>query len=186
MIQGWTANDSGIITLPDTDILAAYQDVSGYDGSPDTDRGAYVLDVLKLWRKTGIGGRKIDAFVEIDPTDIRMIKTAIYLFGAVYFGIELPKSYEGQKVWDVPRYGARWNGRKGSAGGHAVSCHAYGENFTLVTWGKQQPMTERFAKTYASEAYAVLSIEDWTGEDKKAPNLFDGEKLMKDLREITK
>jgi hypothetical protein len=186
MIQGWTVNDSIMKSIPDIDILEAYKNISGYNGSPSTDQGAYVLDVLKYWRKYGIGGHKIDVFVEIDPTDLQMIKTAIYLFGAVYYGIELPRSFENQKVWDVPWYGARWNGRKGSAGGHAVSCHGYNENFTLITWGKLQQMTSRFATTYASEAYAVLSIEDWTGIDRKAPNMFDVETLMEDLKGVAR
>jgi hypothetical protein len=185
-IQVWTANDATQATVPDSAILSTYKAASGYDGTPQTDRGAYVLDVLKEWRKNGIGGHKIDAFAEIDPKNPDMVRAAVWLFGGVYYGIELPLSYEGQKVWDVPWYGARWRGRPGSAGGHAASCHAYDDGLTVITWAAPQKMTQRFATTYASEAYAVFSIADWTGIDRIAPNSFDADALMADLQRVTK
>lgn len=186
-IQGWTLNDAmSMITLSNNDIVKAYMEVSGYDGTPQTDNGAYVLDLLKYWKNVGIGGHKIDAFVEVDVKNIDLIKTAIYLFGSVYTGIELPLSCQNQLIWDVPWYGTWFNGAKGSWGGHALSLHGYGNNLIGVTWAKRQMITERFFSFYGSEAYAVLSIADWLGADNKAPNLFDLNKLEKDLKEVSK
>jgi len=186
MEQTWTANDGIQVNISDADILAAYKAVSGYDGTPQTDNGAIVLDVLKHWQKVGVGGRKIGAYVEVDTKNLDEVKAAIWLFGGVYYGLDLPNSIDGQDTWSVPWYGARFSGRRGSLGGHAVSAHGYtGDIIKLITWGKIQPMTSKFATTYGDEAYAVLS-EDWLGPDNKAPNFFDGATLLADLAEVTK
>ena len=75
LIQDWTSNNSGEVTLADPDILKAYEAVSGYD--PDThtnDNGAVETDVLNYWRHTGIGGRNIHAYVSLEPgTDHKII-----------------------------------------------------------------------------------------------------------------
>ena len=43
---------------------------------PDTDRGAVELDVLRYWRKTGIGGTKIDAFMALEPKNHLHVQAA--------------------------------------------------------------------------------------------------------------
>src|SRR5512136_1246966 len=44
-------------------ILAAYSAGTGFDPArPETDRGAYMLDVMKQWRNDGICGVRIEAF----------------------------------------------------------------------------------------------------------------------------
>ena len=66
-IQGWTANAGPKeIVLPDQTILKTYEAVAGYNPKdPGSDRGAVELDVLRSWRKTGVGGYKIAAFVAL-------------------------------------------------------------------------------------------------------------------------
>lgn len=186
MIQSWTVNDGVQINIPDYEILEVYKNISGYTGTPDTDNGAIVLDALKYWKKFGVGNRKIGAYVEVDTKNIDEIKAAIWLFGGVYYGIALPNSIENQNIWDTPWYGPYFSGRKGTLGGHALSAHGYSTDIiSNITWGKIQQMTNRFAITYADEAYAILS-DDWLGIDNKAPNLFDGETLLNDLQKVTK
>jgi hypothetical protein len=85
MIQSWTTYaDRGTQTLSDDDILASYKIVS------PNDTGAYLLDVLNLWRKTGIGGDKIEGFVEVHVTNLVQAKLSVEYFGACYIGVSLP------------------------------------------------------------------------------------------------
>ena len=104
IIQAWTANAGPKeVVLPDQTILKTYEAVTGYKPSePSTDRGAVELDVLKYWRKTGVGGYKIDAFVALEPRNHAHIQAAVDLFGGSYIGLALPLSAQTQKVWSVP------------------------------------------------------------------------------------
>jgi hypothetical protein len=112
------ANQSCIPT--DDDVLAAYKAAGGYDGSPKTDRGAAMLDVLKFWRKVGIGGRQIGAFVQVDTSDMLEVQFAAWHFEGVYCGLNLPESAQDGGLWDVPKSGIRRGpGKAGSWGGHA-------------------------------------------------------------------
>ena len=84
LIMGWTANASTEVIPSDTDILAAYSAITGYNpNDPNTDQGANELDVLNYWRQTGIAGHKIGAYVQLNASDIPHVKTAIYLFGVI-------------------------------------------------------------------------------------------------------
>ena len=143
MIEAWTANTTGAAgqVVADSAILAAYEAVSGYKpGKPSSDKGAIELDVLKYWRKTGIGGHKISAFAAVAPKTHVHVQQATYLFGGVYLGIALPIAaqslLDAGRPWDLPnrRPGADW--LAGSWGGHAVPVVAYDQNWlTIITWG---------------------------------------------------
>ena len=98
--------------------------------SPDTtrttganDNGARMQDVLSYWRKTGIEGRKILAFAQVDHDDLAQLNGGLGTFGALYVGINFPESAMTQfnegKPWDVVP-GARIEG------GHAIHVGYYG------------------------------------------------------------
>ena len=86
MIEEWTANTSKELILPDAQILKAYDHFS--HGNPDA--GANMLDVLKYWRKTGIGGDKITAFAQLEPQNDIQLRDSVNLFGSCYIGLALP------------------------------------------------------------------------------------------------
>lgn len=185
IIQAWSANAGPQeIVLPDQAILKAYEAVGGYRPSdPSTDRGAVELDVLKYWRKTGVGGHKIDAFVALEPRNHAHIKAAVDLFGGAYIGVALPLSAQTQKVWSVPPGGPSGNAAPGSWGGHAVVVEAYdAHGLTVITWGQKKKMTWSFWDAYCDEAYACLS-ELWAGK-KPAPSGFDMAALKSDLKQV--
>jgi hypothetical protein len=177
--QVWTLNASQEVTIPDRDILKAYEAVSGYKPSdPNTDNGCNMLDVLKYWRTIGIGGRKIGAFTEIDLHTFAHVKQAIYLFGGIYIGLQLPTSAERQSIWKYV------GDAKGGWGGHAVEVVRYDLNYlTCITWGKPLKMTQEFFQFYCDEAYAVLS-NDWLTVKGIAPNHFNMAQLQIDLSGI--
>jgi hypothetical protein len=185
MIQAWTRDAGpGEVRVTDAAVLKAYEAVGGYrPGDPSTDQGAVELDVLKFWRKTGIGGHKIAAFASIDPRSSGLVRDGIYLFGGIYAGVELPASAQDQDVWDVPAGGPVGSGEPGSWGGHAVPIVAYDtRGLTCVTWGAELRMTWGFFATYFSEAYAVLSNDFLHGG--RAPNGFNTAQLLADLAAV--
>lgn len=182
MIQTWTANNGNQVIIPDSAIVKAYQDVGGYvPGDPSTDNGAVELDLLNYWRKTGIGGHKIFAFVSQEPGNRQHIELSVDLLGGCYLGIALPISAQRQRVWSVPPGGLHGDGAPGSWGGHAVPIVAYGPTGPIcITWGQFKTMTWSFFKAYVDEGYGVLS-SDWATGAKVAPSGFRFDQLQKDL-----
>ena len=197
MIQEWTTvSGQNTVTLTDADILAAYEVVGGYvPGDPTTDNGCVLMDVLRYWRGTGIGGHKITAFVAVDITNRVEVRQAIYLFGNVLLGLGLPITSQnpdtraGLPCWDVPAYGAVRNGSPWSWGGHCVPVGQYSADpkgfrgLEVVTWGQVYQMTWAFLEAYADEAYVVLS-PDWINQEGKSPTGFNLDQLMADLNAI--
>lgn len=182
-VQSWTATAPGslIETIPDLEILKAYCDVGGYvPGKPSTDNGCVMLDALNYWRKTGIGGHKILAFVQINPKHTAMVRAAAWLFGGLYAGLALPSSAQRQYVWDwVP------GSTPGSWGGHAVYMHrVFRGGAGCVTWGYPQEMTDQFIENCCDELYAVAS-DDWFGFDKTIAG-FNRDELLRQLEVVTK
>jgi hypothetical protein len=187
LIEEWTANTGTEITPTDAEIVTAYSAITGYDPATGAnDNGAVELDVLNYWRKSGIAGHSILAYVALEPANMAHVEDAIDLFGGCYIGVALPLSAQRQTVWSVPPGGSHGRGAPNSWGGHAVPVVAYDpRGLTVVTWGALKRMTWGFWNTYCDEAYAVLS-PDWVNVDQKAPVGFDLPTLLADLRQLTK
>jgi len=102
-VEQWTQYACGQeAAITDAQVLKAYEDVGGYDpDDPSTDQGCSMLDMLKYWRKAGIGGHKILAFVSVDQKNLTEVAQAIMLFGNVYAGVQLPLSAQGADKWTV-------------------------------------------------------------------------------------
>lgn len=182
----WTLNTTGTPFVPsDSDIQKAYCDVSGFD--PNTganDNGAVEVDVLNYWRKVGIGGKKIQAYVSVNPRDHNHLALSTYLFGGVYTGIALPLTAQDQLSQGQP-WDAGWShwgkSKPGSWGGHCVPVVKYDSDYLYcITWGKIQPMTWRFWDQYGDESYGILS-PDWISDTVQNPTGFDFATLQADL-----
>lgn len=180
-IQVWTANVTQEVTVSDDDVVTFYEKTCGYVPSqPSTDLGGVELDVLTWWTKNDLAGHKITAFASVTPSNLDHVKTAIWLLGGVYIGINLPLSASDQHIWDVPPGGLGGSGAPGSWGGHAVFVYGYADGkFMCITWGERQSMTEAFFQTYVDEAYGLVS-PDWLAAA-KAPNGLDGQTLAEDM-----
>ena len=163
------------------DIIAAYSAISGYvPGDPSTDTGCAMTDVLNYFQTTGIAGHQILAWASVNFADPVQFRQAVYLFGAVDVGVNLPNSAIDQtnagQTWDViPDDG-------GIAGGHDVIYFgAGGEGDTNVTWGQLQASTNAWNQKYIEEAYVVIT-DDWlNAADGLAPNGLDLDALTADL-----
>lgn len=184
----WTSQAKGKEYKPtDKSIIKAYSAISGFDPiTGANDNGCALLDVLKYWKKYGIGSssHKILAYAQLDPKNHAHVMASVYLFGGVYAGVQLPISAQNQIVWDVPPGGPTGHGAPGSWGGHGVPLVGYANLLTTVTWGELKAMTWPFWDTYFDEAYAVLS-QDWMEKNNISPEGFNLQQLLADVKLIS-
>ena len=174
-------------------VLSIYSEITGYNpraplddyGRNPTDTGALLLDVLSYWRKTGVNGRTIVAYLSVDFKDNIQLAQAVRTFGCVYTGIELPTATETQQVWDIPAWplSLRRQYRPGSRGGHCVEVSGYdlpGKRLTGDTWGMRIPQTLRFKDICWTECYAIVT-DEWLQKDGKSPSGYDVDGLLEAL-----
>lgn len=185
-VQIWTLDNGRLVTVPDSVVLNAYEVDGGYvPGDPSTDNGEDMISNLNYWRQNGFGGHVLSAYATINFTSFSAVMQAIYLFGFVDIGFNVPQSAMDQnaagQVWDVvPNDG-------GIVGGHDVVVpmfDAASQMMTCLTWGQRQKLTWPFFKKYVDEAYCLLS-PDWLARHGLDPSGFDMATLQADLAAIT-
>lgn len=187
--RSWTTYAGGVAAdITEADVLRAYTNIAGYDpvtGVPDN--GCRATDALNYWRRTGIGGHRIGAYVRINHLDPVEVRTATWLFGGILLGADMPLAADTQF-----RAGATWAPTRGSAaypgswGGHAMHLGAFTSRaLTVSTWGRTQRMTWPWFGRYVAEAYAVVST-DWLNQvSGHTPLGLDLPALLADLRRVT-
>jgi len=186
MIECWTANAKSEHIIQDGVVMQAYIALTGYDPATGAnDHGVSLLDALNYWRRAGIGNHRIRAYAKIhDHTGRDHVKAAIYFFGGVYVGLDLPRSIKGQEIWDVMPGGLEGANQPGSRGYHAVPVLAYDDEYlTCVSYGQVQKMTWKFWDTYCAESYAILT-NDFLNQN-ETPLGLDMAALHADLAAIT-
>jgi hypothetical protein len=186
MLMLITAHTGEMVTPTLADVIGVYSAVTGYDpsqvqpdGSNPTDQGAAITDILAYWQATGIAGHKILGWAKIDQTNKIAMRTAIYLFGGIDIGINVPQS-----AMDQTNAGQPWDVVPNSpiVGGHSVPNFGDGaDGETCVTWAQLQQMSNEFLSTYCDEAYAVVT-QDWVDQKSGlAPSHLDVAALIADL-----
>jgi hypothetical protein len=115
------------------------------------------------------------------------VRAAIYLFGSVTFGIELPDTLAAGIdalvngfTWDVAGPPNPENGHCFGGGGYEPG------RIKIVEWGMTGWMTDAAVAMYAStagagELYTVLSTDWMINATAKAPNGFNWTQLLSDL-----
>jgi hypothetical protein len=183
MIEAWTAAASGKAKeVTEKAVLTAFDAVKVTDPATG-ESGAVELDVLNYWRKIGVGGHKIGAFAAVPVHDHNLVRTATYLFGGVYIGLDLPRTAQQQDVWDWTG-SLRGDARPGSWGGHAVDVVRYdAHGLTVVTWGRLKQMTWAFWDRYCDECYGLIS-NDFLKKG-HSPSGFNLAELKADLQLVT-
>lgn len=185
LTQFWASLGGVCTPFTDEQVVNAYETVCGYKpGDPSTDNGAVELDVLRTWRKTGIGGHRIEAFAGVDLGNEDLIRAAAFLFDGLYIGVMLPKTAQHQAVWDYdPAAGV--DALPDSWGSHCVIVVDYNATGPVIaTWGAVKQTTWSFLHAYCDEAYAVMTAEQLDGTGHTAEG-FDTEQLRADLADIT-
>ena len=183
----WTSIGSSIPPMDDAAAIANYEAIAGYDPDvPSSDRGTDVAHAASYRRRTGLvdaaGHRhKVGAYLALTPGDVQEHLLALYLFGAVGIGIEFPDSAMRQfnqgQPWH-PVHGAKIEG------GHYISAVARrAGQLVVVTWGREQAMTDSFLTTYNDESYAYLSSEYL--RQNRNPEGVDLAALKRDLKALT-
>ena len=142
------------------DILKGYSVVSGYDPTTgQNDNGCAITDVMNYRSIFGIGGDKIAAWVQIDPTNLEHVRQAIHVLGGVQIGVQLPNSamdqFNAGKDWTVVQNDG------GIAGGHDIfGCGYLGNWIAIVSWGRALLASLPWLAKYCDEMYATVST-DW-------------------------
>jgi len=135
-------------------VVAGYEKLSGATTPPGP--GLVVSSSLEAWRQgrfsdTNVGG----PYAPVAVHDVTTLKTAVYLYGAVICGVDLPSIAETQFSNDQP-----WTlepGQNPGTGGHCIPIVGYDPQWLyVVTWGKIQAVSYNWWKFYADEAWAVV------------------------------
>lgn len=171
MIQAWTAKAGSEVTVPDTDILSAYEEFDGYiNGDPATDQGGDILTVCQDWEKSGIGGHLISNFAEVNMTQMRW-QQALYCFGALNVGVELPQGFQDQIGGTFDFDSSKPVNPPDPTQGHCMAVVGYNSlGPVFVTWGALQQASWKWAMYYANECIACFS-PDWKNSPVDATEL---------------
>jgi hypothetical protein len=144
-------------------LLADYSTVTGFSrADPNSDQGTDVQLAASYRRDVGVADatgtrHKVAVYLAITPGDVHEHILALYLFGAVGLGIRVPSYAQDQFTAGQP-----WSKRLfyNIEGGHYVPIVARrGGQFIVVTWGREQAMTDGFFKTFNDESVVYLSEE---------------------------
>src|SRR5271166_2770943 len=93
MNQRAVANAGSPLAVTTEEALADYSSITGYNpADPSTDQGAQCQDVLAWYKAKG----DIAGYATVDIHNVDMVKAAIYIFGGVYIGFNVPQSMVDQ------------------------------------------------------------------------------------------
>lgn len=173
MIHTMSASKGQETTISAKDVVSSYLKYS------PRDEGYNIEESFRILRKTGLWSHKIWAYASVDLNNHDLVRAAIYLFGGVDLGVNLPSGWRSADVWDA---GA---GRPGSWGGHDIWVPQVTKSgVTCITWGNEQEMTFAGMDQYCDEAFVCIS-PDWLAPGGTAPNGFDLTTLKFDLEAVT-
>jgi hypothetical protein len=175
--------------LPGSRIISLYSAIGGYvPGNPATDQGCDEQTALNYWQQKGLadGKNKIKAWLSVDGSNPVEVRTALWLFENLMFGMELPDA------WITPfpsKSGFTWatNGPPNPDNGHCVAGVGYKPSgVEISTWGMLGTITNAAIAEYATgpqqgELYVVISQDAISEATAKAPNGFDWSQLLADF-----
>lgn len=188
-IQAITKKGTGTeVTVSDGQVLSWYERDGGYvPGDPSTDNGCVIQDVLQNWQQDDSDALRITEYAELaNFYNVANMKEALYLFGTVYLGFNVPQSAEDQFNAGLP-----WTYVPGSPiiGGHAVVLQQVAapgklDMLHVVTWGHLQKMNLEFFHHYFEEAWVVIS-PDWFNSSGVDTDGFNMTQLQADFSQMT-
>jgi hypothetical protein len=186
MIQNWTANAATQIKPPNSTVLAFYEHFVGTP--PPPDEGCNMLSVLKYWRASGLDKHKVTAFAALDLQNQSQAKSAVYLLGGMYIGVELPNfAVQGDMLtvpWVVPPGGPVGDAAPNPKNGHCIPAVGYdADQLWIVTWGELKSMGWDFYNAYADEAFAIVS-QDFIGKSGVSPEGLNLKAMQADLAKL--
>jgi hypothetical protein len=185
-----TGNAGAPLTLSEAAIVDLYSAIGGYvPGNPATDNGCDEQTALNYWQQRGLNGTgagAIAGWLAVDGSNLAEVKTALWLFENLMFGMELPDAWitpfpsESNFTWDLA-------GPANPQNGHCVAGVGYDlTGIRISTWGMLGVITARAIAEYATaktqgELYTVLSQDAISKATLKAPNGFAFAQLRADM-----
>lgn len=161
--------------------LDARDDYFAITGGGDT--GVDIVQQASYWKKTGFRDNhnrrhKIGAYLQIDATRLDHIDAAVYLFGAVGFGVAVGDREEQEFLHHQP-----WTSPGPVDGYHYVPMVGKDPDWRkVVTWGGLQDVGEGWLDAQLKEVVAMVSAEALVGG--KSMEGFDMEALLADLEAL--
>jgi hypothetical protein len=151
MLQLMYAEVGEVFDCPDDSIVRdTYFWLSG-----GQDSGLVEHQVLQMWMQHGLFDHKIVGYAPVNVKDKKKMADALYAFGALYIGIEMPAEAEQQFENNIPWQIDAQSGPP--TGGHCVV--ATGMNplgIDIITWGVETSMTWEWWDRYGTEAWVVI------------------------------
>ena len=183
--------------MSNDEVTKNYGKFCGYvPGDPSTDQGCDEATVLAGWQTDGVlmGGEyhKIAGSLAVDGSNAEEVRTALWLFENVMFGVGLPQAWVD--AMSTMKDGFVW-AKAGPAvpnNGHCFGAMAYGPKdkaIKIATWGMLGEITDEAVAYYTSAAqggqlFTVLSQDSIIKATAKAPNGFDFTQLQADLQAL--
>ena len=176
------------MVMTEQEIIQTYSAVGGYvPGDQSTDNGAVESNVLDYWMNNGVSvqgiNNKITGFAKINVQNKEELQYAMYWFGGVYLGVQLPLVWQNtETTWAMPP-NLEGNNAPGSWGGHCVCAVAVNpQGITVISWGEKINLSWDAYTTYVDEAWAIIDPV-WVNQQGKCPaNNFDWSQLLSDMQ----
>ncbi len=161
-------------------IITLYSAIGGYvPGKPSTDQGCDEQTALNYWENNGapVGSHKIAGWLAVNGTDAAEVRTALWLFENLYFGMELPDKWitpfpsASGFIWDAA-------GPPNPSNGHCVVGVGYSAQGVIIdSWGMTGLITDAAIAKYATTAgnrrlYTVVSQDGLNKATSKSPGRF--------------
>src|SRR5580700_6494353 len=162
--------------LTNAQINTIYESCGYVPGNPNTDNGCEVLQTIDWWMENPLpGGTKPVGVLSVDPTNQNEVMLAIWLFGNLIIGIDLPDAWitpfpsANGFTWDVA-------GPPDESNGHCpVGVDYNAAGVVISTWAMTGTMTWAANAKYAvpganGNAFVCLSQAMLIKAQAKAPN----------------
>lgn len=192
LIDVFTAGGGSPVAITRDQAIAFYSQSTGYDpADPNTDQGGDEVTVLTSWRDQGYAdtGHQIAGFVQVDASNVALLKACCFYFGGLYFGLELPDTYTNPFP---SSNGFVWGpGTPDSSQGHCiVGIGADATGVTIDTWGLIGTFTWDAIAELCSEAnggmvFAVIENEWVNKMSLRSPGALDWATLAADFTALT-
>ena len=154
------------VTQDDQYVVDLYSEITGYAGTPETDKGSDPYQSFTWVENNGLPRAdgtavKLIAAIEIDPRQPSDVMEAMAACGGLMVGFNVPSSLEqnmGALVWDYDPSNAQ------IVGGHEIFVAKHlspSANFGLISWGQKNfEMTPNFWAAYVNQVTACV-WSDW-------------------------
>ena len=156
--QRWS--EGAAVVQPDKIALANYTAFGKYlPGHPETDNGLVIAEAMDDWRVNGLtteqGLNRARGVARIER--LTQLKSALWLFGPLLLGLQMPASAQSQDVWTKPD-NLEGDNAPGSWGGHCVLLVGLDADGTasLVTWGAVKRAEAGWLTAYLDEAWIAV------------------------------